>query len=185
MSDNAGLGAKIIGSSFCGKGTEISGKSFYGAEIFGKIGQDAEISGYPLESCAYMPYGHIFLTIERILEQKAKSLVGSIRSAFVARNDSIETTILSILFEKGEWNIDISPENASRIRKRLHLLLSESFYETEKEKCFKEDLKWAISVGDRNLIMKHNTERKEIEWKKIFENLLANPQAEAKSLEHF
>lgn len=50
--------------------------------------------------------------IERILEQKVKGLVGSIRSTFMAGNDNIENSILSILFEEGAWNIDISPEIA-------------------------------------------------------------------------
>lgn len=40
-------------------------------------------------------------------------------------------------------------------------------------------------MGDRELIQKHSTQRKDIEWKKILENLLENPEKEAKKLEDF
>lgn len=93
-------------------------------------------------------------------------------SEVVAQNDTIENAILEISFLNSKGQGVTRTEDVF-IRKRLNILLSSSFTESDKQALIREDTDADIETGKTELVVTANKKRDEMEWDEKVEDLLS------------
>lgn len=114
----------------------------------------------------------MFNHVLAILKQKIRTFLKNVGSEVVAQNNTIENAILEISFQNHKHK-DVTRTEDVYIRKRLNILLSSSFTESEKQAMIREDTDVDIETGKTELIVTANEKRDKMEWDEKVEDLLS------------